>query len=465
MPVTLAVAAQTELQLSMEHAVPSDTIPADASPEKWLFISLLTRDISLGAAFLDLIDNSVNAAVQPLAERLETADDYLAVLDDDSVQPAVDIDVEISNGSISITDTAPGIPLETARDHVFRFGRGVTNIDDTDRLSVYGLGLKRAFFKAGKHVTIESDHVRGGFGLDLDVDEWSRDETPRWQFDLVPREPARAHHCGTRIVISDLYDETHRRLHDGVFVHDLGEQIGRTYAYFLEKFVRISVNGRAVTATNLRVGENTATDRFSDDEVTCTITAGLGTPEGGVYRDQGSGWFIFCNGRTVVSADKTPLTGWQSNGLPIFQPKHRPFLGTVFFVSKFADRLPWDTTKSGINEDSSIWQQAMPRMVTVGRSVTSFLDSRYTDEGTEVEHADLQVAGGDRIDIVHASLGGSRPFVQPTRPTRTTTRIQYSAKREDIRAIAEYLSQPSMSGSQVGRHTFNFFLRNEVGEL
>ena len=445
--------------------MPSDTIPADASPEKRLFISLLTRDISLGAAFLDLIDNSVNAAVQPFAKRLETADDYLSVLDDTSVRPAVDINVEIFNGSISITDTAPGIAIETARDHVFRFGRGATEEDDTDRLSVYGLGLKRAFFKAGRHVTIQSDHVGGGFELDLDVVEWSRDDSRRWQFHLVPRELASAQDCGTRIVISELYDETLRRLHDGVFVDDLREQIGRTYAYFLEKFVRITVNGEPVAPANLRVGVNTATDRFSDEEVTCTITAGLGTPEGGKYRDQGSGWFIFCNGRTVVSADKTPLTGWQNNGLPIFQPKHRPFLGTVFFVSRFADRLPWDTTKSGINEDSAIWQQALPRMVTVGRSVTSFLDSRYTDEGTEIEHADLKMAAGGRIDIVHASLGESRPFVQPKPPKRTTVKIQYSAKKEHIRVIAEYLSQPSMGGSQVGRHTFNFFLRNEVGEV
>ncbi len=445
--------------------MPPDTIPADASPEKWLFISLLTRDISLGAAFLDLIDNSVNAAVQPLAGRLETADDYLAVLDDPSVQPEVDIDVKVSNGSISITDTAPGIALETARDHVFRFGRGAATGDDTDRLSVYGLGLKRAFFKAGRRVKIESDHVTGGFELDLDVEEWSRDQSPRWQFPLVRREKAAAEDCGTRIVVSKLYDETLSRLHDGVFVDDLRAQVGRTYAYFLEKFVRIRVNGEAVTATSLHVGKNNATDRFSNEEVTCTITAGLGTPEGGRYRDHGSGWFIFCNGRTVVSADKTPLTGWQNNGLPIFQPKHRPFLGTVFFVSKFADRLPWDTTKSGINEDSAIWQQALPRMVTVGRSVTSFLDGRYTDEGTEVEHAELQEAGGDRVDIVHASMGGSRSFMKPKRPKRTTTTIQYSARKDHIRAIAEYLSNPSMSGSQVGRHTFDFFLRNEVGEL
>ena len=51
-------------------------IPADARPEKRLFISLITRDISLIDAFLDLIDNSINAALEPMADNLKTADDY-----------------------------------------------------------------------------------------------------------------------------------------------------------------------------------------------------------------------------------------------------------------------------------------------------------------------------------------------------------------------------------------------------
>jgi hypothetical protein len=43
---------------------------ADASPEKRLFISLITRDIPLVAAFLDLVDNSINAAVEPASHRV-----------------------------------------------------------------------------------------------------------------------------------------------------------------------------------------------------------------------------------------------------------------------------------------------------------------------------------------------------------------------------------------------------------
>ena len=388
------------------------TFPADASPEKRLFISLLTRDISMVAAFLDLIDNSVNAALEPFAEKLQTADDYAEILEEQEEKPNIDIKLTISTEKIEIVDTAPGISLKAACSHVFKFGRSQDEENESDRLSVYGLGLKRAFFKLGRLVKITSDHVDGGFELDLDVLEWSKDKSPRWEFDLLPRDAAMAKDCGTRIEISDLYQETKKRLSDGVFEGQLRESIGKTYAYFLTKFVHIFVNEEEISPTNLHVGRNNSTDRFQVDEVTCAITAGLGTPEDGKYRDKGSGWFVFCNGRTVISADKSPLTGWEDL-LPIFQPKHRPFLGTVYFVSKHADRLPWDTTKSGINEDSKIWQEAKRLMAVVARPVISFLDSRYTDEGTEIAQKELTEATEDRIDAMKASVAEKKIFIQP----------------------------------------------------
>ena len=416
------------------------------------------------AAFLDLIDNSVNAALEPFAEELETADGYVKILNRTDIEPNTDIKIKISAKRIEIVDTAPGISLKMACDHVFKFGRSQDEENESDRLSVYGLGLKRAFFKLGKRVKITSDHVEGGFELDLDVLEWSRDTNMPWKFDLTSRPSVKPKDCGTHIEISSLYSETKKRLQDGVFEGQLREEIGKTYAYFLTKFVRISVNEEKILPTNLHVGSNNATDHFEVEGVTCTITAGLGTPESGKYRDKGSGWFVFCNGRTVISADKSPLTAWNNNGLPIFQPKHRPFLGTVYFVSRYADRLPWDTTKSGINEDSEIWQEAKRQMVAVGRSVTSFLDGRYTDEGTEIAQKELTEATKDRVDAMTASVARKKTFEQPKKPPRQTTRIQYDAKIENVEKIANYLSRPGMSGSDIGRHTFHFFLRNEVGE-
>jgi signal transduction histidine kinase len=122
-------------------------IDADASPEKRLFISLLTRDIPLIAAFLDLVDNSINAAIEPFAGRLSTAEDYATLFNDKSITPSVDINIMVSKEGISISDNAAGISADTATDHVFKFGRSSDESSSTDRLSVYGIGLKLSVVK------------------------------------------------------------------------------------------------------------------------------------------------------------------------------------------------------------------------------------------------------------------------------------------------------------------------------
>ena len=78
------------------------TIQADASPEKRLFISLLTRDITMKAAFLDLIDNSINSALEPFAESLRTADDYVDALHNESISPSTDIELCLSPDRIRL---------------------------------------------------------------------------------------------------------------------------------------------------------------------------------------------------------------------------------------------------------------------------------------------------------------------------------------------------------------------------
>jgi len=438
---------------------------ADASPEKRLFISLLTRDIPLVAAFLDLIDNSVNAAVEPHAGRLKTASDYIQTFQDPELVPEVEISISISDNKVIIKDNAGGISAGTAAEHVFKFGRSEEEESVEDRLSVYGIGLKRALFKLGNKIRMQSDHVEGGFDLDLDVAKWAKIKTQPWNFPITTREMVAVGKTGTTITISDLYDDVKRRINDGIFEGELREAIARTYAYYLAKFVRINVGGTFVEGDSLEVGSNVASDDFVSGRVTCAITAGIGQSVGGKFRERSSGWFVFCNGRGVVSADKTQLTGWGSGlGLPLFQPKHRPFLGTVFFVSERADLLPWTTTKSGINEDSAVWQEAKRHMATVGRLVVSFLDSRYTDEGTEIASKDVQEAAGERVSAITAAVVTKRTFELPKRPAPTTVRVQYDAKVSDVKRVEQYLRRPGMGAAEVGRHTFHFFLKNEVGE-
>lgn len=439
------------------------SIKADASPEKRLFVSLLTRDISLVAAVLDLIDNSINSAVEPIADQLLTAEDYLKIFHDKTVTPKVDIFIDISPEKVEIIDSASGISAKIASEHVFKFGRVSDRAHEGDRLSVYGIGLKRAIFKLGNKIKIRSDHIEGGFDLNLNVADWAKKTEQPWTFAITPRNPVRPDETGTTITVTELHDETSRRISDGVFFSQLKESISKTYTFYLSKFVNIRVNNVNIDEISSEIGSNHASDEFKAGDVSCAITAGIGTPQGDKFRDKSSGWFVYCNGRTVISADKSPRTGWSGSGLPIFQPKHRPFHGTVFFVSKDAEQLPWNTTKSGINEDSAIWQEAKRRMTTIGRIIISFLDSRYGEEGTEVASADLREAAGKRVDFISAATSKKQKFILPKRPVSENTKIQYSVKVADLKSIEEYLGCPGMGGAEVGRHTFSYFLRNEVG--
>lgn len=437
-------------------------ILADASPEKRLFISLITRDVSLAEALLDLIDNSINAALVPRAPDLKTADDYQRLLKNTRIKPKVQIDLTVGLTKITITDNAPGISLKTAEHHVFKFGRAVNEADESDRLSVYGIGLKRAMFKCGNKISIMSDHRKGGFELELNVKAWAKIKGEPWKFEITSRPPTKTD-CGTEIVISDLHNDVRRRLDDGLFLAQLRDRIARTYSFFIGRVVDITVNKVAIEKEIFEIGSNFASAKFKSGKVSCNITAGIAAATGEQFRDKNSGWFVFCNGRAVLFADKSTMTGWAGAGLPIFQPKHRPFLGTVFFVSADPEALPWTTTKASVNEESAIWQEAKRHMVTAGRVLIGFLDKRYTGEGTEVPPSDLQAAAGKRVDVFTAAAATKRSFDLPKKATPSTTKIQYQAKIVDLKKIESYLRRPGMGGSEVGRYTFSYFLKNEVG--
>jgi Histidine kinase-, DNA gyrase B-, and HSP90-like ATPase len=433
---------------------------ADARPEKRLFISLITRDISLIDAFLDLIDNSINAALEPLAEHLKTADDYQRLLANSRIKPKVEIDISVGAARIVVTDNASGISAETAEKHVFKFGRDTPQESELDRLSVYGIGLKRAMFKCGNRINIISDHKDGGFGLELNVAKWAKDKKEPWTFEIEKRSPKAK--TGTRIVISELHDDVLRRIDDGLFLSQLRERISRTYSIFIGRVVEITLRGQQIPKESFEIGKNHATERWKTGNVSCNVTAGIAISQGKRFRDSNAGWFIFCNGRAVLYADKSPVTGWGGAGLPIFQPKHRPFLGTVYFVSTNVEELPWTTTKATVNEESAIWQEAKRHMVKVGRVITSFLDKRYTEGGTEFSPEDLQDASQGAVSVLTAAVAKERAFSPPKKPPPKEIRIQYYAKVRDIDKIENHLRRPGMGGSEVGRYTFDYFLKNEV---
>jgi hypothetical protein len=446
----------------------NELFEADASPEKRLFISLITRDISLADAIIDLLDNSVNAAMRPIHNAFSSANDFHSVFARKSLRADVTINVSFDRDRVIVKDNAYGIDFETAQHEVFRFGHA-DGPESRDRLSVYGIGMKRALFKIGKHITMLSEHKDGGFGLTLNVPNWAKDATLPWTIPISKRPRRMANEStGTTITISDIHPEIRSRLMDKTFETELKDRISKVYSFFIGRIVNIYVNGQEVDRTEFEIGEdNFSHDKFKRGKVDCSILAGIATPAGGRFLNAGAGWFVFCNFRTVLYGDKSLQTGWGGGDLPLFQPKHRPFLGIVLFTSSDPEALPWTTTKGHINEDSAVWQEAKLKMAAVGKPVTGFLDKRYSDEGTSIQPSGIAKLAGEGMNVFDAAIGNRSTFILPSRKTKkpkTTTKIQYEISLKELERVRRHFGRTNMAGTEIGRYTFDYFMENEVGE-
>jgi len=438
------------------------SIVAHAHPEKRLFISLLTRDISLADAFLDLLDNSINAAIRSIGLNTGSSEDYLKLLDE-NVAPKHNIRINFDANKVEINDDCGGISAADAQNNVFVFGAS-DGSHLQDKLSVYGIGLKRAMFKLGNKITMRSDHALGGFDLNLDVDEWRRKQQASWSFEISQRPPsARA---GTSLKVTELYEGVRARLADPTFATELRVRISRAYSFFIAKVINIDLNGLVVEADVAKIGSNKASESFEEDGVSVSVSAGLGLPDnGGRYAAERAGWNVYCNGRSVISFDRSPLTGWGlQGGLPSFQPKHRPFVGSVFFTSSDPEKLPWTTTKLGVNTDNIVWQKAVRRMVDIGRQVTRFLDSRYDDKGTSITLEELSDAIGTLDVVKPTAKSAASTFLAPKKVTSSVTSIQYKVEKKVLERVKIAIGDRSMSNSDVGAYTFKYFINSELDD-
>jgi len=445
------------------------SLQANASPEKHLFLEMFIRDLSLEDSILDLIDNSIDSLIKQrninVSEALVPIENNGQTESTTKIEPA-SIQIIFNEKLFHIEDNCGGISVKDAIEDVFRFGhpKGAR----VGQLGVYGIGLKRAIFKIGEHITIKSKTADEGFEMVIPVPEWSED--PNWTLPMEviggTKDPAIA---GTSITIKSYRAEVAERLKSGRFEGHLKEMIALTYSFFLDRYVTITLNGYKIEPNYIPLGSSTevtvAKEVFEDDGVTVTIYAGLAARDAdGQWRAADAGWYAACNGRLVVAADKTELTGW-GIGMGTFVPKYRGFIGLVFFYSKNPLSLPWTTIKRGINQESLVFQRTRTRMAAIARPVLRFMDDMYSSEEKEREPQRQVAAGIKPQDIRNLTSSSSTDFeakVQP--PTEHYVKVQYDAKENELDRVRKALGKRSWPATRIGRYTFEHFLKTECPE-
>lgn len=433
---------------------------ASAEVRKQFFIEMFTRDISLEDCVLDLIDNSLDSYL--LKHQISISKLIFGPNGTDPSRQLGTIDVTCSDRQVKVVDTCGGIERKRAMEDVFCFGHAED--DQIGKLGAYGVGMKRALFKIGNKFDIVSQTANEGFEVSFKLDEWA--EKKEWKIPITFIEGAASERkAGTSITITELHEEVSLRIKQGGVPNNILDDAATTYPFFLDRCVRLQINGNRVAPRPVQLGESEGTVRpahesFQQDGVKVTLAASVAP---GQRTTEQAGWNVLCNGRAVVSADKTRLTGWGVE-LPAFHTKYTSFVGLASFESDDPLSLPWTTTKRNINQESSVFIRAKGIMAAMSKPILTFLNSQYPSdprvEAGNIRNAVEGVRGVSFRDIASQPIGGFL-FTASRKKEKKTDWVRFQASIVSLDKVRRHLRRPSLSPSDIGKLTFAHYLKTE----
>ncbi len=476
----------------MEEQVATDEV-AQAGAEKKFFVDMLTKDIELLPAIVDLIDNSVDGAnARQVAGRLD----------------GFWVHLQVSPEEFEISDNCGGIEVEVAKTYAFRFGRPEAYKGTAGSVGQFGVGMKRAIFKIGDVFRVESrwrsaeGDAQSFFAVESDVDAWSK--TPDWTFPFTELNrselPDEQLPSGTKITVKGLHSGVAADLSDSEVVGKLRTEIKLRHQEALSKGLEIRLNGTPLTPSfpALQFGEGLAPIHkeleivVPEGVVHAALYAGTVRATGRIgsarldpddpqsFQDPSdAGWYLSCNGRLLLVADKTTLTGWGSPAAA-YHPEFRQFRGYVFLTAADASLLPWNTTKTAVDRDSEVFRRVAAEMKTALVAVQGHLNKvkslrkRLEDEiedGEDVAAVPALLAAHNQSAESHlADIPEQQTFLAPppppTPPRRPPSdpvqRVQYEVDQARYDRAAAILK--ARSGSEFGRKSFEYFYSREVDE-
>ncbi|ERI94640.1 hypothetical protein HMPREF1982_00777 [Clostridiales bacterium oral taxon 876 str. F0540] len=419
-----------------------------ASPTKDFFIHMITRDIDLKDAILELVDNSIDGA-----KRLRK----------DARFDGLEIQILINENNFSISDNCGGIPVEIAEKYAFRFGRPADAENKVEySTGVFGIGMKRALFKLGSYFQVMSKTIDSEFLIQFDIDTWRKDDE-KWDIYFTQLNEMCAYdisNTGTTISVDKLYPGISEKFKIHNFISELKEHIQNRVGWAIERGIKIIINGVPMDFSQSQIfcsdDLKPVVEIFTIDGIEVKIIAGIGE----TGKPNEAGWYIYSNGRLLLSADKTNITGWGEDGIRQFHPTFARFRGYVFFQSNNLEKLPWNTTKTGVDSSSSIYIYAKMKMKSAARPIFEFLVA-LKNQDSEENKSESEI---DNLTLVNVeNLQVNNQFIIGTNFKRIienpSVRISYNKPREEVEAIKEKLK--ISANSEVGRKTFEYFLKME----
>ena len=459
--------------------------PVDATPVKSFFVEMLTRDIELVDAILDLLDNCVDGILRQKGESAGK-----------TPYEGFEAEIEFGKNSFAISDNCGGIPW-SLHDYAFRMGKEDRNRDsDLPTVGVYGIGMKRAIFKIGKQCLISTQNKDDCYEVEI-TPEWIA-QPDNWRLPVSESSQLNKED-GTTIVIGELNEGIAIHFDDNKeeFTRELTEKVKTHYAFILDKGFQVKINGKQVVAkptqlifakTKTVQGTDSAIRPYvyqtENEGVNIFLSVGFTRPipsqedvndeqEEKRYSSMDAGWTVICNDRAVLYCDRTELTGWGEAGVPRYHTQFIAISGIVEFQSNDAAKLPTTTTKRGIDASSSLYLLVKNRMREGMQIFTNYTNKWKGNANESHQHMDSgdlytldeikEESKNLRLNSVRSGLKGEqfKPNLPLPKPEPSSDRrISYIKSVDDIETVENYLfGEEEVQPSQVGEECFDQILK------
>ena len=168
--------------------------------------------------------------------------------------------------------------------------------------------------------------------------------------------------------------------------------------------------------------------------------------------------------------ERSRLPGWGEN-LPNYHPQYRQFRGYAYLSAASTEALPWNTTKTGIDEESRVWRQVQAQIKIASAEVVSVINRLKAEERTAISEDDMPTVNAVSVAklVDTEKLPESETFAVP--PPRKVTRrpspkkprtqkMQFEVQLDRFQAVSNRLGTSTVA--EVGRRTFDYYYEREV---
>lgn len=343
----------------------------------------LTKDVTTLEAIFDLVDNSIDAARESLIKKGgKRGKDNLP-----ESYEGYYVSIRIDNDSIRILDNCSGIDRETLSKRAL-----YTNKPSQHEygIGLYGIGLKRSLLKMGTDFSFYVDNGVEAFKSYFDNNGIGGNEDHPIYADIVPSKG----NAKSLFSVSNIKNEIKNDFHNPRWFNNAEREFSLRYGIYLKKGFKIilhhvknkkRVNVIGIAPTLRKECEFPPTQEIINfDGVEVIIETGIHSDyifpgeEGHSLSNNRKlteffGIYFSCNDRVIVSASTEKAYGWASK----WHSEYNGYVCWVKFISKNAALLPWNTAKTALRTDSSLFLEVRDRLQPIADHYRSVIKQRY----------------------------------------------------------------------------------------